>query len=158
MKTFQENISRVFHHKASIIFWVGALLLFGYLWFWLIDFRTIQWNLWLHFAWAEVLLHGILSILFGLFVSAQIYKFYYFKTINTKQNSWGILGGILGILITGCPSCSITLASYVWLASIFSLLPWYGLEVKIIGILLLLWVVWNSYRKLLVCKVKKKKT
>jgi hypothetical protein len=69
----------------------------------------------------------------------------------------GRLGGIFGALFTGCPSCSIGLASFLGLGSLLSGLPRSGLELKIIALVLLVWSNWQMYKKLLVCEVKSKK-
>lgn len=62
----------------------------------------------------------------------------------------------MGILVTGCPSCSVTIAAYIGLAGLFAALPFHGLEAKVIGILVLLRAEYVAVRDLLVCKLKKK--
>ncbi|MDR0859817.1 MAG: hypothetical protein LBO09_02285 [Candidatus Peribacteria bacterium] len=65
------------------------------------------------------------------------------------------MGGVLGALFTGCPSCSIGITSFLGLGSLLSALPCHGLEVKVLALLLLLRSNWSMYQKLLVCNVKK---
>jgi hypothetical protein len=72
-----------------------------------------------------------------------------------KIHKRGFLGGLLGVVVTGCPSCTMGLASFLGIGSTLSLLPWHGLELKLIALVLLGWSIWNIYKNLLVCKVKK---
>jgi len=65
-----------------------------------------------------------------------------------------MLGGFLGVVVSGCPACSITLASYLGFASIVSSLPFFGIELKIVSLLLLLYVLYITLRDIDVCKVK----
>jgi hypothetical protein len=57
--------------------------------------------------------------------------------------------------VSGCPACSITLASYLGLAGVFALLPYNGLELKIVGTLVLIWSVYSNIKNLKVCSIKK---
>jgi hypothetical protein len=70
----------------------------------------------------------------------------------------GFFGGFLGILITGCPSCTIWLASFLGVGSMLSLLPREWLELKMLALIVLIWSNWKMYKNLLVCNLRKKKT
>ena len=76
----------------------------------------------------------------------------YFKV--DKTSVW-FLGWFLGFLISGCPACSITFASYLWLASIFSIFPYYGLELKILSVFLLLYANYTIFTQLDTCRIKR---
>lgn len=103
---------------------------------------------------AEVMLHLILSILFGFFIAWTVYKTRLFRTIPSEDAARGGVWGFLGILVSWCSACSITLASYVGLASLLVHLPFKGLELKIVGIVLLWRATRRTYRYLTVCERK----
>lgn len=149
------NLQRISEDKVALWWLVVSTVAMLLLWFAFLDFSLLRGNFGLWFAVAEVSLHSLLSILFGVFVATHIYK-YRHATINMKNKATGLLGWILGILVTGCPSCSITIAAYIWLAGLFAALPFHGLETKVAGILVLLRAEYIAVRDLLVCKLKKK--
>ncbi|PZM83812.1 hypothetical protein DLH72_03415 [Candidatus Gracilibacteria bacterium] len=100
-------------------------------------------------------LDTVLAILFGIFLGSTLYKMIYFG--NRKASKIGFLGGFLGTLVGGCTSCSLTFASYLGLASFMAFLPYGGLEIKIISVLLLIYVCFSSLKNLEVCNLKLKK-
>ncbi|MDR3169144.1 MAG: hypothetical protein LBU27_05285 [Candidatus Peribacteria bacterium] len=85
-----------------------------------------------------------------------MYKIKLMKSGKKALQTQGRLGGIFGAFLTGCPSCSISLASFLGVGSLLSGLPWSGLELKIVALMLLIWSNWHMYKKLLVCEIKKK--
>lgn len=137
--------------------WFFTTWIFLLLWWWMTDFALASGNLWNNVAILHIVLYVLFCFLFGLFVATVVYKIYYFGDHNKKHTAlWGV-GWFLGILVAGCPACALSLASYVWLASVVSLLPRHWLELKIAGILLLLWVLWKQLVTLEVCEVKLRK-
>jgi len=81
-----------------------------------------------------------LALLFGIFLAITLYKYKRFDTVKTT--TW-FLWGFLGVLVSGCPSCSITFATYLGLSAILTVLPFSGLELKVIGIIILLFVIYK---------------
>jgi len=154
-KTIFTNMQRVVQDKVALRWSITSTVVMLVLGFAFLDFSLLKWNFGLMFALAEVVLHSLLSILFGVFVATHIYK-YRHATVNIKNKATGLVGWALGVLVTGCPSCSITIAAYVWLAGLFAALPFHGLETKVLGIVVLLWAEYIAVRDLLVCKLKKK--
>lgn len=104
------------------------------------------------------------TILLVLFVASFVYKTITFKTIksnNWRWRAWGLMAALIG----GC-GCSVTLATLLWattfgtmigLAKFFEFLPYGGLELKIIGLLVLAWSIRWNVKNLLVCKLKPRK-
>ena len=133
------------------VFWVllGILIILLPTYYFL-DRTLVIGNLWYAFYLTEMTLSYIISILFWIFLGASFYKIRYFQVHSTA--SWAV-GGVLWVLVAGCPACSITLASYIWLAWIISVLPFYGLELKIMSILLLVFSVISILKNLEICKV-----
>ena len=115
------------------------------------DSVLIIWNLGYSFYIFEITLWAIIAVLFGLFLWSTVYKINFFKW----WKSWvGLFGWLLGILVTWCPSCSITLASYIWLAGILSILPFYWLELKFLSVFLLIYANYSTLKTLELCAVK----
>lgn len=134
--------------------WFFTAWLLLIVWRFMTDFALASWNLWHNIALTHVILYVLFSVLFGLFVATVIYKIYYFGDHNKKHTAlWGI-GWFLWVLVAWCPACALSVASYVGLASTVALLPRHWLELKIAGILLLLYVLWKQLITLEVCEVK----
>lgn len=100
------------------------------------------------------LIVDIISIIgIAIFVASVVYKFTTFKTLTNTNHGWWI-GWIFSAIVAGCGSCGLTLATYLGLASVLTLLPRWWLEVKIIGVIVLIRSVWKNIKDLLICKVK----
>lgn len=61
----------------------------------------------------------------------------------------------MGTILSGCSCCGLTLASYFGLLPLMSFLPYSGLEIKILGTLGLLWALYDTYKNLETCRVKR---
>ncbi len=150
------NIRLLLKDMPSLFSWIivwWIILWLGYLF---IDIDTIIGNNGVIYFWIERISHRLLSMLIGLFVATHVYRFRKLNTWWWAKTFWWALGSFLGVLITWCPSCSITLAWLIGLAGVFSALPFAWLEVKILWLLIMMWVVYRSVKDLLVCKVKKR--
>ena len=147
-----KNFIKVISSPVGI-FWILlgiAIILFPTYYF--LDGMLVIGNLWYAFYLSEIILSGIISILFWVFLGASLYKIHYFRVQSTGT---GLLWGFLWVLVAGCPACSITLASYIGLAGIISVFPFYGLELKVLSVLLLIFSNYSVLRNLEVCRVKK---
>jgi len=123
-------------------------------------FRAFGVSLQLSFGFWEVAkLHSfislvVLSVLFGMFISLMIYK----SRIGLKsKGSTGFLGGIgvfLAILVPGCAACGVGLLSVLGLsAGLLAFLPYEGLELSIIAIVLLSITIFKITENLDSCKI-----
>ena len=103
----------------------------------------------------QILDMSVLVLLFGLI------KLFVYKYVYVGGGSWdsglGLGWGILSLLVTGCPACSIGLASYLGLSAFISWLPYDGVELKVLSVLLMWYAVWDMWRKLDVCELKRAK-
>lgn len=149
----KENLIEVFSQwkYASGALVTGSLL--SIIFYLLTDWQII-FSYQVFYLWALISLQIIIIVLFGLFFPITIYKYVKFSSISVKENSSSLVGTFLGYLITGCPTCTFTLASFLGLASIISLLPWYGLELKIIAVPMLVYANYSTLKNLQVCKTK----
>jgi len=149
-----KNFIKVLKSKIWIFgIIIGALFIIIPTYYFL-DSKMIIGNKWHNYLYFEIFLDILIIILFWIFVATTLYKMSYFSV----KKSWiWFLGGFLWILVSGCPSCTITLASYLWLAGFVSVLPYDWLELKIISVFLLMYVCYTSLKKLEVCELKIKK-
>ncbi len=141
--------------KNPYALWIGFLVAF-FLWYiieYFSDRALIFGNFWSTYASINLWFDIFNIILIRLFVASFVYKQRLFGN-SSKNNQSGWFGSITSILVSGCPACSITLASYLWLASFFALLPYNGLELKIAGTLILIWSVYTNIKELTMCKRK----
>ena len=155
-----KNTVKVLSEPVSLLSGLFSLVLFLYLGRVFINLPLLIGNLGATFAYIEVVLHVLLSVVFALFIAASVFKVRYFSHIEKTKSATWFLGSFLGIIVVGCPSCSLTLASYIGLAGALSVLPlpFHGIELKILWLIILIVVVYYVLRDLMVCKIVKKKT
>lgn len=151
---FWENMRTVLSRRNYMLFLLGGGVLFLFLGFYFFDYELSIGNLGYFWTYTDIISHILISVLFALFLAGQIYKMRHVGKINFKTTGTGVFWSLFGIIITGCPSCSITLASYLGLASFLSFFPWWWLELKVLSLILLIIVNYRLYRDLLVCKMK----
>lgn len=157
LKSLYDNFIEVFSKMSYLSLALIIFILMSLLFYQFTEVDLIKGNMGLTYYYVNTFLQGFISVLFALFVPLSIYKFKLFNQFSVKENSTSLVGAFLGTVVTGCAACSITLASYLGLAGAISLLPWYGLELKLISIPLLVYSVFFLLRDLKVCKVKPKK-
>ena len=66
-----------------------------------------------------------------------------------------MIGGIIGTILSGCSCCGLTLAASFGLLPLMTILPYDGLEIKILGALGLLYATWDIMVNLETCRVKR---
>ena len=95
----------------------------------------------------------IISLLFGVLASLFVFKIKA-REKNTKLGVIGGLGVLLGVIAPGCAACGIGLLSVLGLGSAFlTFLPFEGLELSILAILLLNLTILKASKDLTTCKV-----
>lgn len=152
-----RNLWKIFTSKYWIIWsiiWFIIMLLPVYFFTWKNRESLIFWY-WDEYFYFILWLDTVLAILFGIFLGSTLYKMIYFG--NRKASKIWFLWWFLWTLVWGCTSCSLTFASYLWLASFMAFLPYGWLEIKIISVLLLIYVCFSSLKNLEVCNLKLKK-
>lgn len=149
------NIKYVLSRRNYIVFLILGFLFFLFLGFYFFNYQLSIGNLGYLWTYIDIISHIMISFLFALFLAGQIYKIRHIGKIDAKTTWTWIFWSFFGIIITGCPSCSITLASYLGLASFLSFFPWGGLELKIVSVIILFIVNYSLYKNLFVCKIKK---
>jgi hypothetical protein len=102
-----------------------------------------------NFAYLQLVTDVVLAAMFAVFVGLFVFRYDTAKQFNEKK---GLFGGSLGVLVFGCAACNITLAGYLGLAGVLSAFPFYGYELKIVALGILLISITKISR--LTCRVK----
>ena len=147
-----SKAKKVLKIKNILVFLLGFTLMI-WLEYKFLNSDLIIWNMGLIFYYTEISLVFINSILFWLFLSLTFYKLSFF---NAKKSYLWFLWWFFWIIVSGCPACSITLASYIWLAWIISVFPYSWLELKVLALFLLLFANISTYKNLEKCMIKSK--
>lgn len=156
MEMIKNNFKDVFSKWYSQLTLVITTILIGSIFIYFTNFELIAGNFGHTYLWWQIIMQLLITILFGLFIPISLYKFLEFNSFSIKENVSSGGGTFLGLLVAGCPACSVTLATYLGLTSLVTLLPWYGLELKIIAIPLLVYANISLLKNLKVCKIKMK--
>jgi len=147
-----SNMKIAYSKTSSYLITIIAALLLELLQLSFTDFPTIAGNLGMTYAIIEGTAQVLLSLLFGMNIALLWYKLKLASSVNVKEGGSTAIGSIIGIIVSGCPACSITIASYLGLASILSSLPFFGLEVKLLGIIIVLYATDSLAKNLTTCK------
>lgn len=151
-----EIFREVFSRKESYLIFLVPSLIFGYFMFYFTNLELIIGNMGKIYAISQIFIQIMLSLLFGLNIALLWNKLRVSSEFSSKEAHATTFASILSILVSGCPSCGITLASYIGLASFFSAFPLEGLELKILGLILLVYSNESLVRNMYVCKINDK--
>ncbi len=157
MSEVLSNLIEVYSEKKS---WVISILIFAlsiFIFSYFTQADVIRGNLGESYYDVTFILQIVISILFAMFISLTVHKLMKFSSFSAKEGATSGVGFFLGVLVAGCAACSISLAGYLGLASVVAFLPWYGLELKLIALPLLLYANYVSLKDLQLCKIKRKK-
>lgn len=158
MKIIFLNFFKVF---KSLYWIIGFIIWFLLIWLptYLLTYHdTHNMRMWMwdtHYffmVWLDI----FLAILFGIFIWATIYKMKYFWNNKWTSKLW-VVGWFIWTVVWGCASCSITVATYIWLASFLSIFPYGWLELKVLSIFLLIYATYTTLKNLEVCNLKLKR-
>ena len=148
-----KNIIKILKSRIWIIGMIFGIVLMAIPEYYFVEKDLIIWNLGHTFYIIEISLTIIIALLFWLFLAATLYKINYFSL----KKSWiWVFWGFIWALVSGCPACSITLASYLWLAGFMSIFPYSLLELKVASVLILIYANYSTIKNLELCKIKKK--
>ncbi|MEK6916512.1 MAG: hypothetical protein AABW92_02095 [Nanoarchaeota archaeon] len=149
-----ETVKSIYKHKDSLPVTIIAGLLMASVLFYFTHFEQIYWNIGKIYAYSQVVIQILLSVLFGINIALLWYKLKFAASVNSgKEIGSTTVASVISIIVSGCPACGITIAYYLGIASIFTILPLYGLELKMIGILLILYSTNMLVEKLHACKI-----
>ncbi len=145
--------------KYRIISLVFGLLFFGALYYFLV--ATVADNN----IWISVMMSGpffitwsivnilIISTLSGILLSMTIFKFSSYKKIEGK-GILGFIGSGIAAFGVGCPTCGAFLLGLIGMPLALMYLPFRGLELQILGILILITSIYFTGKSIKgVCKI-----
>lgn len=153
----RKNFSYIIKNPIAITAGIIAGGLMSRLLWSFTDLILIEWNEGKIIMYTEIVFHILFAVLFSIFIAATTYKWNYMKSLSGTNSGKGLIGSFLWTLVAGCPSCTITVASYIGLASAVSLLPRWWLELKIIGLGLMIRSIYDTIKNLHTCSLKKPK-
>ncbi|KKP42964.1 MAG: hypothetical protein UR46_C0029G0009 [Parcubacteria group bacterium GW2011_GWA1_33_6] len=98
---------------------------------------SLFWGMWTSMSRPSLALLFIISFLTGLNVSLIVKRIFILRSFG-KINF--VVGGssLLGIISSGCASCGLSVIAFLGLGGAIAYLPFYGIELSFIAILLLL--------------------
>lgn len=148
-----EKLLRVLKDHRGTIVAVVFVILFAWIQNILTDAVAIRGNYGELNLMLRQILDGSVLVLLFLLIKLFVYKYIH---VGGGWSGAGLGWGILSLIVTGCPACSIGLASYLGLSAFISWLPYDGVELKVISVLLMWYAVYDMWKKLDVCEIRKK--
>ncbi len=132
-------LKTIFGQPLYILSAIDGALAIGLLYWWLLS-KTTTWvvfygmyrNVPLYF-WPYVLLTFLSMILFGMSLAVSIYSWKHSKLRNVKGQSGNVFGATFGALAAACPICGSFLLSAIGIAGGVAILPFKGLELKLLS-------------------------
>lgn len=149
-----KNFFEVFSEWRRITLFLVLFSLMNWLFIYFTDLQLIAGNYGQTYLWIHLFLQVSISFLFATFVVGTLFKFLEFSKFSVKETSVSTIASFFAVIAAGCLSCSVTLATYIGLAGVLSLLPWGGLELKVIGLLLLAYSNYSLFKSLHTCKLR----
>lgn len=152
-----KNIKKLFLSKYSFIAYVLLITIESILWWNTTDIYIMLGNYGHFHTYTDVVLSIIIIILFPIFLIAIWYKswkYWKWTFIDWKMWIW-LIWWAIGTIISGASCCWATLAISFWLLPLMSFLPYSWLEIKIIGVLWLIYALYDILKNLETCKTKR---
>ncbi len=158
----KQEIKFVLHKRNYLILFVCASLI-SFLVFYFLSLLTIADNslaifvmmngFW--FSFAMFLMLALIALLFGVYVSLLVFKI----KLNCKGKGFlvSVFGGsglIAGLFGAGCPMCGAALFALFGAPLALFFLPFKGLELRLLALVLLGLSVYFLSRSLIKCKLK----
>ena len=149
-----KNLLKIISSPIWVFWTILGIVIIAIPEYYFMNSCLVIWNLWKVFYNTEIILTILNSILFWIFLWWTLYKINFFSV----KKSWiWLLWWFLWAIVSWCPACSITLASYLWLAWIISIFPYHGIELKFLSLFVLLYVDYSILKNLEMCELKIKK-
>lgn len=164
MKQIFSNIALIFKNPKYSIAYILMVIIIGILWIKNTSFGLIYGNYGPARYYYDIFLSVVNILAFPLFILAWIYRSHTLGSYAEKKESIWFFGWILGILISGslCCGSSVLLtfgaSALTGMISASPFLPFHGMEIKTLGVIILLYSLYSLLSKLLVCERKNIKT
>ena len=137
-----------------IVLSVGSI----YLFYVLADLFSLYYLNPLYFVIITTALTFFIAVLLALNLTLIVYDFRQARLASYKEGATGISGAVLGTVASGCPVCGATVLGFFGLSGALSVLPLKGIELKALGLGLLLVSTYHVSKKInnkcKICKFK----
>ena len=101
----------------------------------------------------DIVLLILMGVLFGINMTLVINKFNMLKRRGNLRIMMGT--GIISVFAAGCASCGLSFASLIGISAALALLPFGGIELYFVAILILLTSVYFNLKQIIkVCKIQ----
>lgn len=101
----------------------------------------------------DIILLILMGVLFGMNMTLVINKFNMLKRRGNLRIMFGT--GIISVFAAGCASCGLSFASLIGISAALAILPFGGVELYFIAILILLAYIYFNLKQIIkVCKIK----
>ncbi len=161
LKITGEILSRVNYFAVFLITSFAGFFIFYKLTLWTVTDNSLEFFVMMsgvNFTLLSLISLGIIALLFGVFLSMFAYKIKTAKKASKGSGFFGAIGLITGGLAAGCPTCGAILFSLIGAPLALMILPFKGLELKILSIVLLLlsnYFLAKSLAESETCEIKK---
>lgn len=150
-----QNLKKLFYIKTRIFAYILLVMLAWWVWWYFTDVAIMVGNYGKLHTYIDVMLSIMMIVGFPLFLLGFWHKVTLFGQQSiTGKSSTGMIGGLIGTIISGASCCGSTLAIYFGLLPLMTFLPYDGLEIKILGTLGLLYALYDVLKNLEICEVK----
>ncbi len=150
---FISNIKQLRHSPIAIIIGLSIGIILTWITYYFSNFLMTQWNFWKLYAYSVIIFDIINILLTTIFMTATTRRRLHFGKKNINNSRW-FIGSFFTTLISWCPSCSITLATYLGLSSIITILPRWGIELKILWTIILIYACYDTLKNMTSCKMR----
>jgi len=107
-----------------------------------------------NYVFFSFLFMAVISLLLGIFISLFVFKI----RIRKSYGVFGFLGLITGVFSSGCPMCGSIIFALFGMPLALFLMPFKGLELRVLSIILLTISIYSLSKNLNSCKITPQKT
>ncbi len=153
-----HHFRKPFKNKKLVFLYIFWVITAFFVWWKFTDIAIMYGNYGSIHTNIDILLSVFMILWFPLFLVGIIYKWMLFwsrENLHKKTGVW-LLTGFLGTIISWASCCGSTLAIYFWLTPIMNLLPYDGLELKILSVFGLAYALHDLYKNLETCRTQRK--
>lgn len=153
-----DNLKKIFSNPKYLIAYLILVFIFIFLWWQFTNFSLMLGNYSITRFVIDTVISWLNILFFPLFIVAWIYRSYNFGCYQ-KSDSFGFIGGFVSAVISGSLCCGtsllIPLGATIFVDFFSKNFKYWWLELKFIGVLILIFGVYNLLKNLTTCKMKK---
>lgn len=156
-----SNIRCIFQNKTYLIAYSILVGIFGMLWWHFTDITLAWWNYGAIRTSIDTTISLINILGFPLFIIAWIYRSRLLGSHASHGERAGFVGGTLGVIISGSLCCGTSLLIPLGASALIDIFskyfPYGGLELKILGVGILLFGLFRLLSNLTACQASRPK-